>query len=166
MGPSRGRDRGDTLLPAPQGQRDVLGLQDRGDQVLVVPRSPQCSARVHPAGLELGPRGSPPASLSSAAASEPEPCPAGPRAPPALRKHLGKLPGAVTFRGQYTGGCCWRSVVGLEAATLTLGTLATLTLGFGRDTVRGGHAKGHPGTPRRAGHLGVSPMSQEQDGIR
>ncbi|NXQ24570.1 AKNA factor, partial [Alaudala cheleensis] len=36
-------------------------------------------------------------------ASESEPSPAGPRAPPALRKHLGKPPGAVTFRGQYTG---------------------------------------------------------------
>ncbi|XP_039939541.2 LOW QUALITY PROTEIN: microtubule organization protein AKNA [Hirundo rustica] len=54
-------------------------------------------------GLELGPSASHPASLSSAAASESEPSPAGPRAPPALRKRLGKPPGAVTFRGQYTG---------------------------------------------------------------
>ncbi|XP_066057675.1 microtubule organization protein AKNA isoform X1 [Chamaea fasciata] len=54
-------------------------------------------------GLELGPSRSHPASLSSAAASESEPSPAGPRAPPALRKHLGKPPGAVAFRGQYTG---------------------------------------------------------------
>ncbi|NXK68406.1 AKNA factor, partial [Sylvietta virens] len=45
------------------------------------------------------PRGRPELDL----ASESEPCPAGPRAPPALRKHLGKPPGAVTFRGQYTG---------------------------------------------------------------
>ncbi|XP_030085921.2 microtubule organization protein AKNA isoform X2 [Serinus canaria] len=51
-------------------------------------------------GLELGPSGCHPPSLSSAAASESEP---GPRAPPALRKHLGKLPGAVAFRGQCTG---------------------------------------------------------------
>ncbi|NXA87615.1 AKNA factor, partial [Melanocharis versteri] len=36
-------------------------------------------------------------------ASESEPSPAGPRAPPSLRKHLGKPPGAVAFRGQYTG---------------------------------------------------------------
>ncbi|NWH40028.1 AKNA factor, partial [Chloropsis hardwickii] len=36
-------------------------------------------------------------------ASESEPSPAGPRAPPALRKHLGKPPGAVTLRGQHTG---------------------------------------------------------------
>ncbi|KAM7033971.1 LOW QUALITY PROTEIN: microtubule organization protein AKNA [Acridotheres tristis] len=50
-------------------------------------------------GLELGPRGSQPPSLSS----ESEPSPAGPRAPPALRKSLGQPPGAVTFRGQYTG---------------------------------------------------------------
>ncbi|XP_058709548.1 microtubule organization protein AKNA isoform X2 [Poecile atricapillus] len=54
-------------------------------------------------GPELGSSGSHPASPSSAAASESEPCPAGPRAPPALRKHLGKLPGPVTLRGQYTG---------------------------------------------------------------
>ncbi|XP_041262908.1 microtubule organization protein AKNA isoform X1 [Onychostruthus taczanowskii] len=54
-------------------------------------------------GLELGPSGCHPPSLSSAAASESEPLPAGPRAPPALRKHLGKSPGAVTFRGQYAG---------------------------------------------------------------
>ncbi|XP_066188572.1 microtubule organization protein AKNA [Sylvia atricapilla] len=56
-------------------------------------------------GLELGPSRSHPASLSSSAASEPEPepCPAGPRAAPALRKPLGKPPGAVTFRGRYTG---------------------------------------------------------------
>ncbi|NWZ74024.1 AKNA factor, partial [Acrocephalus arundinaceus] len=45
------------------------------------------------------PRGRPELRL----ASESEPSPAGPRAPPALRKHLGKPPGAVTFRGQYTG---------------------------------------------------------------
>uniref|UniRef100_A0A8C3RF66 AT-hook transcription factor n=1 Tax=Cyanoderma ruficeps TaxID=181631 RepID=A0A8C3RF66_9PASS len=55
-------------------------------------------------GLELGPSRSHPASLSSAAASESEPSPAGPRPPPALRKHLGKPPGAVTFRGRYTAG--------------------------------------------------------------
>ncbi|XP_053852761.1 microtubule organization protein AKNA [Vidua macroura] len=54
-------------------------------------------------GLELGSSGCHPASLSSAAASESEPSPARPRAPPALRKPLGKPPGAVTFRGQYTG---------------------------------------------------------------
>lgn len=124
------------------------------------PLSAQPSAG--PAGLELGPRGSQPPSLSS----ESEPSPAGPRAPPALRKSLGQPPGAVTFRGQYTGTCWWRSVVGMKAATLTLGTLATLTLGFGRDTVPRGDTTGHPGTPRRAGHLGVSPMSQGQDGIR
>nr|XP_014128874.1 AT-hook-containing transcription factor isoform X1 [Zonotrichia albicollis] len=51
-------------------------------------------------GLELGPGGCHPPSLSSATASESEP---GPRAPPALRKHLGKPPGAVTFRGQHAG---------------------------------------------------------------
>uniref|UniRef100_A0A8U8BF81 Uncharacterized protein n=1 Tax=Geospiza parvula TaxID=87175 RepID=A0A8U8BF81_GEOPR len=51
-------------------------------------------------GLELGPSGCHPPSLSSTAASESEP---GPRAPPALRKHLGKPPGAVTFRGQHAG---------------------------------------------------------------
>nr|XP_021403766.1 microtubule organization protein AKNA [Lonchura striata domestica] len=36
-------------------------------------------------------------------ASESEPSPARPRAPPALRKHLGKPPGPVTSRGQHTG---------------------------------------------------------------
>ncbi|XP_059720833.1 microtubule organization protein AKNA isoform X2 [Haemorhous mexicanus] len=51
-------------------------------------------------GLELGPSGCHPPSLSSATASESEPRP---RAPPALRKHLGKPPGAVTFQGQCTG---------------------------------------------------------------
>ncbi|XP_039575897.1 microtubule organization protein AKNA isoform X2 [Passer montanus] len=50
-------------------------------------------------GLQRGPSGCHPPSLSSA---ESEPSPAGPRAPPALRKHLGKPPG-VTFRGQYAG---------------------------------------------------------------
>lgn len=118
------------------------------------------------AGLELGPSASHPASLSSAAASESEPSPAGPRAPPALRKHLGKPPGAVTFRGQFTGGCWWRSVLGLKVATFTLGTLAMLTLGFGRDTVPGGDTTCHLSTPRRAGHLGLSPVSWGQDGIR
>ncbi|XP_068067595.1 microtubule organization protein AKNA isoform X3 [Anomalospiza imberbis] len=54
-------------------------------------------------GLELGPGGCHPTSLSSAAASESEPSAARPRAPPALRKHLGKPPGAVAFRGQHTG---------------------------------------------------------------
>lgn len=57
-------------------------------------------------------------------------------------------------------------MVGLRAATLASGTPAVLTLGFGRDTVPGGDTACHPGTPRGAGHLGVSPMSQGQDGIR
>ncbi|XP_064533205.1 microtubule organization protein AKNA isoform X2 [Pseudopipra pipra] len=35
--------------------------------------------------------------------SESDPSPAGPRARPSLRKHPGSPPGAVTFRGQYTG---------------------------------------------------------------
>ncbi|NWX55486.1 AKNA factor, partial [Promerops cafer] len=56
------------------------------------------------------PRGRPELDL----ASESEPSPAGPRAPPALRKHLGKPPGAVTFRGQYTGT---RYQVGTPRAT-------------------------------------------------
>ncbi|NWR83616.1 AKNA factor, partial [Furnarius figulus] len=35
--------------------------------------------------------------------SESDPSPSGPRAPPSLQKHAGSPPGAVTFRGQYTG---------------------------------------------------------------
>ncbi|NXF75094.1 AKNA factor, partial [Sclerurus mexicanus] len=35
--------------------------------------------------------------------SESDPSPARPRAPPSLQKHPGSPPGAVTFRGQYTG---------------------------------------------------------------
>ncbi|XP_017595777.1 PREDICTED: AT-hook-containing transcription factor, partial [Corvus brachyrhynchos] len=60
----------------------------------------------HRPELDLGleePSGSRPASLSSAAASGSEPSPAGPRAPPSLRRHRGNPPGAVTFRGQCTG---------------------------------------------------------------
>ncbi|KAM6372448.1 LOW QUALITY PROTEIN: microtubule organization protein AKNA [Pluvialis apricaria] len=50
-----------------------------------------------------GPTGSHLASLSSTTASESDPSPAGPRAAPSPQKSPGSTPGAVTFRGQYTG---------------------------------------------------------------
>lgn len=46
-----------------------------------------------------------PAPLSSAAASDSDPSPAAPRATRSPWKSPGSPPGAVTFRGQYTGGC-------------------------------------------------------------
>lgn len=96
-GPSSPRDAAPSGDPSPR----VRGRVARG----VTPTRRERSAslprdRLAPdLGLELGPSRSHPAALSSATASESEPSPAGPRAPPSLRKHLGK----VTFRGQYTG---------------------------------------------------------------
>ncbi|RMB93502.1 hypothetical protein DUI87_30200 [Hirundo rustica rustica] len=86
---------------------------------------------------------------------------AAPRVTPARRQPVASGPSSP--QGAAPSG--WVLVVGLKAATLALGTLAVLTLGFGRDMVPGGDTACHPGTPRRAGHLGVSPMSQGQDGI-
>ncbi|KAM6117406.1 LOW QUALITY PROTEIN: microtubule organization protein AKNA [Phoenicopterus ruber ruber] len=53
--------------------------------------------------LGLEPTGSHPTSLSSITASESDPSPIGPQATPSPRKSPGSPPGAVTFRGQYTG---------------------------------------------------------------
>ncbi|KAM6336926.1 LOW QUALITY PROTEIN: microtubule organization protein AKNA [Alca torda] len=100
-GPSSPRDAAPSGEPSPPARGRVT------PRVAPTRRGRSASLPRDQPALDLnlghGPSGSHPASLSSAAASESDPSPAGPRALPSPRNSPGSPPGAVTFRGQYTG---------------------------------------------------------------
>ena len=130
-----------TASPSPNGVGCWWGCGTMGTgQVLVAPWDPAAlSPGPDPANLGLGPTRSHPASLSSATASESDPLPTRPRATPSLRKSPGSPPGAVTFRGQYTGGCQQRLVLETEGGHPHVGVPGHAHAGFwqGHGTRRG-----------------------------
>ena len=146
-----GGDSRDTLPPArcvpvPRRSGVLVGCGDRGGAGGPLGPSPGPD----PADPGLAPTGSHPSSLFSAAASESDPSSARPRATHSTQETPGSPPGAVTFRGQYTGGCQRRW--GAGGGHPSAGVPGRAHAGFwqGRGTRRGCHASPRPPEQSRA----------------